>query len=61
MSFGRDKQNLPCWFTQRFCGVEKLVLDGNPQGRSVLASQGPRILDLFFTEELLRKINGEAR
>jgi hypothetical protein len=60
VSCGRDKQNLPCWFTQRICGLEKLVLDGNPQGTSLLASHGPRLLDLFFTEELLRKINSEA-
>ncbi|KAL3440739.1 hypothetical protein BJX65DRAFT_316159 [Aspergillus insuetus] len=59
-SAGYDQQRVPYWYTQPFCGSEKLVLDGDPQGKSFLGG-GPKVLSCFFTEELLKKIHEDAR
>jgi hypothetical protein len=57
---GYDQQSVPYWYSQPFCGTEKLVLEGNPHGKSFLG-EGPKVLSLFFTEELLKKNHEDAR
>jgi hypothetical protein len=51
---------VPYWYTQPFYGSEKLVLDGNPQGKS-FPGGGPKVFSSFFTEGLLKKIHDEGR
>ncbi|KAJ0417921.1 hypothetical protein BJY00DRAFT_315519 [Aspergillus carlsbadensis] len=56
---GWDKQDLPYWFSLPFHGSERLVLYGNPQGRTYLGD-GPKMLSYFFDERVLKKIRDEA-
>lgn len=36
---GTDSQGHPLWYGKPFCGVDKLVLAGNPQGESYLENE----------------------
>ncbi|KAB8068244.1 hypothetical protein BDV29DRAFT_184889 [Aspergillus leporis] len=51
-----DGQNHPLWCGQPFCGLQKLVLAGNPQGESYLEDGKAYALSMYIDEEELEKV-----
>ncbi|KAJ9209828.1 hypothetical protein DTO166G4_8578 [Paecilomyces variotii] len=50
-----DAEGHPLWFGEKFHGLERLALDGNPQGETLL-SDGPKFLSLYIRPEDLEEI-----
>lgn len=52
---GYDEYGRPVWYASKFCGLKRLQLFGNPQGKSLLAeehSKGMHFpLSMFLTPE----------
>ncbi|KAB8209340.1 hypothetical protein BDV34DRAFT_188913 [Aspergillus parasiticus] len=57
---GTDRQNHPLWYGEPFCGLQKLVLAGNPQGESYLEDWkrdgGSFCLSMYVDEKDLEEI-----
>lgn len=50
-----DAEGHPLWYGEKFHGLERLALDGNPQGETLL-SDGPKFLSLYIDEGDLEEI-----
>ncbi|KAJ9221837.1 hypothetical protein DTO027B5_4590 [Paecilomyces variotii] len=50
-----DAEGHPLWYGEEFHGLDRLALDGNPQGETLL-SDGPKLLSLYIRPEDLEEI-----
>jgi hypothetical protein len=53
-------EDQPAWHARDFCGLYRLVLEGNPQGESELRGDGPKLLSIYLSEEEAENLNNEV-
>ncbi|RDW72535.1 uncharacterized protein DSM5745_07707 [Aspergillus mulundensis] len=47
--YGTDPEGHPLWYSEEFCGLERLVLAGEPQGETYLKEGGSYFLSMYLS------------